>query len=294
MAKPDTSQLKLALDSAHLVALLLPRSPSYDAVASALALKLSLEQTGKTVTIACPEPMTVEFNRLVGVDSITTSFGSRNFVISFPGQTEVVDKVSYNIEAGELQLVITPKPGTIGIDHRQLKFTSAGIQAEMVIMVGVDQLSDLGQIYTDIKDFLATTKVVSLTHAQPLERYAGVQINDISSSSLCELTTVLHESLGLNLTTDSATNLLTGLETSTNHFQSNLVSASTFEAAANLYRFGGKRQDVFSSANLPTGSIPQAAQVVPSNIQGFGTDSQPVTPAPDWYEPKVFRGTNLS
>lgn len=301
MAKPDVSQLKPVLDTAKLVALLLPRSPTFDAVASALSLKLSLEQAGKTVTIACPEPMTVEYNRLIGVNSITTSFGSRNFVISFPGQTEAVDKVSYNIEAGQLQLVITPKPGTTGIDHRLLRYTSAGIQAELVITIGVDQLADLGQIYSDIRDFLPTTTVVSLSHIQPLENYTPTQIHNVGASSLSELTTHLLTDLGLHLTPDCATNLLSGLETSTNHYQSNLVTAGTFEAAALLFRQGAKRQDIFSGANLPTGSIPQAPVVQPvtptpiqSNLQGFGTDSQPVQPAPDWYEPKVFRGTNLS
>jgi hypothetical protein len=264
-------------------------------VASATAFKLSLERAGKTVTLACPDPMTVEFNRLVGVESITTNFGSRNFVISFPGQTDVVDKVSYNIESGELQLVITPKVGSLGIDYRKLKFTSAGLQAELVITVGVDLLTDLGEIYSEIKDFLPSTPVISLNHSVPAENFAKTQLFDIDAASLTEIVTHLHSQLDLSLSPDSASNLLFGLEDTTSHYQSGLVSATTFEAAATLLRAGAKRPEVFSSANLPAGSIPQAVPpTTPSNLTGFGTDSQPVTPTPDWYEPKVFRGTNLS
>jgi nicotinic acid mononucleotide adenylyltransferase len=233
--------------------------------------------------------MTVEFNRLVGVDSVTTSFGSRNFIISFPGQTEVVDKVTYNVEAGELQLVITPKLGTAGIDHRLLKFTSAGIQADLVFIIGADSLSELGSIYSDIKDFLASAKVISLTHTQPTEKFANIQIFDPTYSCLSELVTHLHSELALKLSADSASNLLFSLETLTNSYKSSLVGATTFEAAAALFRAGAHRHEIFVDTNLPAGSIPSA-----SNAQGFGTDSQPQNPSPDWYEPKVYRGTNLS
>src|SRR3989344_3035726 len=73
MARPDLSQLKALLESARLVSVLLPQNPSYDSVASGLALKLSLESLGKSVAAACPDSMTVEFNPLVGVDTLTTS-----------------------------------------------------------------------------------------------------------------------------------------------------------------------------------------------------------------------------
>src|SRR3989344_7924440 len=116
MVRPDPTTVKPLLDSSHALALLLPQNPKLDAVSSALSLKLVLEQMGKSALVVCQDAMTVEFNRLVGIDTVTHSFGGRNLVISFPGQTEAVDKVSYAVEQGELQLVITPKSGTSGID----------------------------------------------------------------------------------------------------------------------------------------------------------------------------------
>ena len=126
MARPDTKQFKNLLDSAHSVAILLPSHPGFDAVAAALSLKLSLDSSGKPTTVACSDPVTVEFHRLVAADSIVSNFGSKNLVITFPGQTEIVDKISYSLDDhGELNLVITPKADTPGIDYRRLSLQPA-------------------------------------------------------------------------------------------------------------------------------------------------------------------------
>lgn len=258
MAPVDTNQFKGLLDSARSVAILLPKSPSYDVVAAALSLKLSLDQFGKPSSVSCPDALTVEFHRLVGADTVISNFGSRNLVITFPGQTEIVDKVSYHLDdRGELNLVITPKPNTPGLDHRKLNFVSGGAQADLVILVGVKELTDLGQIYVDARDMLAQTKQFSLAGSQETVR--------------------LLETLKLPISNDAASNLLAGLEKATGNFTQD-TSGDTFEAAAILMRYGARRHDVY---NPPA-----------SNDQQQMTNDQP--PQPDWYTPKVFSGTTVS
>src|SRR3989344_407920 len=126
MATPDATQLRSLLQSSQSIAMLLPKNPKLDAVASALALRLVFTEIGKSVNVSCPEAMTVQFNQLVGVDTVSTQFGGRILIISFPDQTESVDKVSYHIESGELRLVVTPKTDSPPIDHSRLKFSPAG------------------------------------------------------------------------------------------------------------------------------------------------------------------------
>jgi c-di-AMP phosphodiesterase-like protein len=264
MAPTNAQNLKSLLDSARSVAILLPKAPTYDAVASALAFKLTLEQAGKSVLVAAPEPLTVEFNRLVGVTSITPNFGKRDLVISFPGQTEMVDKVSYNVDRGELQLVVTPKAGTPGLDPSKLKFVAGGAQADFALIVGTSTLSDLGKMYEEGKDYIDSLKHYFLTGA-----------------NLSQETTSLMAELQLPLSQDAASNLLAGLEHATNMYQVPGVSADTFETAANLMRHGAKRQEVYAPAEVVPGSVPQSDNVTPK-------------PQEDWYEPKVYKGTSLS
>ena len=226
MAKPDTNQFKGLLDSAHSVAVLLPKNPSFDAVAAALSLKLSLDQSGKPTTVACPEALTVEFHRLVGADSVSSHFGSRNLVITFPGQTEIVDKVSYNLDdKGELNLVITPKPGTPGIDYKRLNFVSGGSQADLAIVFPG----------AEIPEILAQTKQFAITGSE-----------DVA---------IVLETLKLPISSDAASNLLAGVEKATSNFTQN-TTVDTFEVAAVLMRHGARRHDTVEASSYPPGSIP--------------------------------------
>jgi hypothetical protein len=311
MARPDTSHIKTILDPARHVTILLPQAPQYDAVAAGLALRLSLDAAGKSVAVACSDPMTVEFNHLVGIDNVSTNFGARHLVISFPGQTDNVDKVSYNVDKGELQLVITPKADAPDLDHRKLKIIPGSAKTDLVILIGVEQLLELGPLYNDARSTLSATKVVSVTRNLPKENYTSYQVFDPDSSSLSELMVHVIDALGLQFHPDVATNLLAGLDKATNHFQSPIVSHSTFEMASHLLRRGARRHTPLSSSDFPTGSIPQVPYTQPqpqtqsytqsqqtqsSTSLGYGTDSQatPVKdPPPDWYEPKVYRGPML-
>jgi hypothetical protein len=171
MAKPDTTQLKNLLDTARLVSILLPQNPTYDIVASGLACKLVLEHSGRSVVVVCPDPMTVEFNRLVGVNSVVTSLGGRNLLISFAGQTEHVDKVSYNVDQGQLQLVITPKPDAPHLDPQKLQFTSGVGKFDVQLLIGVTHPDYLGPVLDQARQHLANTPGASFTHHPPQTQF---------------------------------------------------------------------------------------------------------------------------
>lgn len=252
MARLDASQFKSLLDSAHQIAILLPKTPKFDAVAAALGLKLSLEQAGKPAQVICPDSMTVGFHRLVGADTVTTSAGSKNLVITFPGQTENVDKVSYNVENGVLQLVITPKNGAVGLDARKLQFVSGGSNVDLVIIIGIGESG-----FPDAKQF------------------------HLDGDNLSELVTLLLYELHMPINPDAASNLMQGIEAASHNFTSHVVTADTFEAAAQLLRQGARRAgNVAGAAEYPDGAIP--------------ADIPPANPDPDWFEPKIYRGTTVS
>jgi hypothetical protein len=284
-------------------------------MAAALGLKVALESSGKNATVICSDPMLVEYNRLVGVDSVANIFGSRNLIISFPEQTEHVDKVSYNLDKGELQLVITPKSDAPDLDHRKLKFISGMGKTDLMILLDVARLTDLGPIYDQAQEHFQKTTLVSVSHKAGAENFTLHQFHDLEASSLSEVVTHLAESLGLNISEDAASNLLLGLEKATDNFQSPAVSASTFEAAVILMRQGAKRHQEISAADFPAGSIPAVPNIAPvshrdvvgpTSSLGYGIDSDEVmmdqkksksaekksAPA-DWYEPKIYKGPML-
>lgn len=266
---------RIDFSQSNSIAIFLPANPNFDVTASALSLKLSLEASGKTVSLICVTPMTVEVNRLVGVDTISHSFGGRNLVISFPGQTEMVDKVSYNVDNGELQLVITPKAEAPAFDPARLKFISGGVKADLVILVGVRDLSQLGNIYDEIKDQLVNLKLVYLNEDFD---YAAVCLSEIMGNLL--------KNQALPVSSDTATNLMQGLSHGSKNFSSPKLTKLTFELAAWLMGQGARPQEEISASDFPNGSIPGQLPI-----------DQPLPqaqPDPDWYEPKIYRGTTVS
>jgi hypothetical protein len=318
MAIPDTSVVKSLLDSSTKISLLLPVKPKFDAVAAALGLKLSLDLVGKSTRVVCPDPMLVEFNRLVGVETIINKFGSRNLIIAFPNQTEHVDNVSYNIENGVLQLVISPKSEAPELDHHRLRFITAAGKQDLLVTIGVTDLHELGPVYDEVKDLFQaqSSTVVSLSHTPHRDQFALYQLHDYDSISLSQIAAHTIDSLGLPLDSDSASNLLAGLEKATDSFRSAKVTVATFEIAAKLMRHGAKRATELSASDFPTGAIPTAPNVasgevgqplelapdqIPTEQQLTSTPSASPSPKtngkksapPDWYEPKIYKGPML-
>ncbi len=293
MSKPDTTKLKQLLQDAKHVMVFLPENPHFDAVSSALSLKLALISIGKNVTVLCPQEITVEFNRLVGVDTVASTFGTRHLVISFPGQTEHVDKISYNVENGELQLVVTPKATAPDLDYTKLKFIAHSNKSDLAILVGVHQLLDLGNFYHSARDFFTSTKLVSYTVDIPQENYTDHQIYDPNASSLSEITLNVIESLELRVDIDIATNLLHGLEKATDGFTNPDVTHATFETAAKLMRRGARRGKAINPDSFPAGSIPQAVEDTPVKEESVTVDPATSDASPDWFQPKVYSGNMI-
>lgn len=255
--------------------ILLPTEPSYDEVASALSLYLLLEEKS-ALTVGCPSPMLVEFNRLVGVDRIVTELGNKNLVIKFVDyKASDIEKVSYDIENGEFKLSVVPKGGMIAPSEAQMHVSYSGVSAQAVILVGGDSterfpalseksLSDAKLVHVGTRELVGGSGVGVVTLAKPF-------------ASISEVVGNLAKDEKLQPSADVATNLISGIEVGSDHFMAPEVTADTFQLVAELLRLGGVRMnDVLVAESFPAGSIPQG------------------TPPSDWFGPKVYKGTSVS
>lgn len=211
------------LKDANSVVILLPKSPSFSDVASALSLYLALQGAQKDVEIACPSDMLVEANRLVGVQDVKTKLSGRNLVISFDYVKDAIEKVSYNVENGKFNLVVVPKPGHAPLDHQSVAYSYNGVNSDIVILVGTRNTKD-------VEDLLPSQD-------QPANILALVAS---PSRTLASEVALLIASLHLIPNTDIANNLFAGLIRETENFQK--ASAADFETAAALVRSGATIQ----------------------------------------------------
>lgn len=237
-------EIQTLLDGAKEVLIALPKSPNLDKVATALSLFLALSSKGKQVKAVCSNPMTVEFNQLVGVDKITSVVNGgngRNLIISFPYQEGSIEKVSYNIENNTFNLVIEPREGYPMITPDVIRYCFGGGNIDLIITIGAASLTDLDSIYQAGQDLFSSKPIVNIDSQNHNQRFGKINIIDPNISSVSELVLYLFSQLNFQIDPDIATNLLSGITSGSQNFTSKETSITTFEAASMCLRNGAKR-----------------------------------------------------
>ena len=304
----ENSLLSL-IDSANSVLIVLPTKPYFDQIAAGLSLYLSIHDR-KEVSIYCSSPMTVGFNRLIGVNKISTELGSKNLTIKFAGyDANNIDKVSYDIDEGEFKLTVVPKTGLTAPQKEQINVSYAGVAADLVILIGGANDSHFPIL---LSDELTSAKVAHVG-TRVLDSKREVMSFAKPGSTTSELVANLIKENGLVIDADTATNLVMGVEDGSASFTSSEVTPETFEIFAYLLRSGGARvpKVKLSPMGFPPGAIPTKpfkAPVVQSPVTPVsqienqpevitpetGEETPEINPPSDWLQPKIYKGTSVS
>ncbi len=273
-------ELKTKLGTAQTVLLSIPTNPSQDVVASALALYLSIKQSGKTVSIVASSAPVVRDSHLVGLDKISEDVGGTNLVITLDVPENIIDKVTSNTEGGHLNLIIAPAKGAAPLTAQNVKFGYSGAAADLVMVIGAADLKDIGSLAEKELELFKTERIANISNQ--VGSFGAINITDPSSSN-SELVTALLKELALPLDVDIANNLMQGIESATSGLSSPNMTADTFEALAVLYRTGARR-------TVPTAPGQTARIVSDMPIIDHGTPVAPVAEAPseDWTKPKIY------
>ena len=257
------------IDSAASILVLLPVKPNFDQVAAGMTLYLSIHDT-KEVNISCPSPMMVGFNRVIGINKISSELGNKNLTIKFEGyDANNIEKVSYDIVGGEFNLTVMPKAGFVAPSQEQMNLSFSGISADLVVLVGGASDSDFPALSSQE---LVSAKVAHIGN-RVFSSNREVMSYAKPGATTSEIVGNLIKDNGLSMDPDVATNLVMGIEEGTSNFISSEVNADTFETFAYLLRSGGIRQSKtkLSPMGFPPGAIP---------TQPFGQKVTKVTPVP--------------
>jgi hypothetical protein len=286
------------LSTSKSVLILLPTNPHFDQVAAGLGLFKALKANNvvKDVSISCPTPMMVEFNRLIDVDKISSELGNKNLLISFKNYAvDDLNTVTYEIVGNEIQIKVEPKPGVLAPKQDQIDLTYSGVAADTAILIGgahdghfpilgSPELKDLKIIHVGVRDINLSVKPLSLAR---------------QASSISEIVLKLITDSNWEIDADLATNLLMGIEEGSKNFSSQETSAETFSAMAKLLQMGGKREVKRLQPDpkkFPPGSIPTRPyfglkqQTPPTQTEAFKQEAGEVPKA--WLgTPKVYKSS---
>lgn len=275
---------------------LLPQNAGQEMVAAATGLFACLKNSGKSLTLACPTPISNTAKAIPGAANITDSIGNRNLIISIKvDKRDSIDKVSYNLNEEDkiFNLVVQPKKGELPLKKEAVSFTYSGAQADLIFLIGATRFEDLGYFYENEKALFTEGKTVSVSRyaATP---FADFHISDNLSSGLAETSFELIQTLGLNLNPEAATALLIGIDAATQNLQIPNVTADTFEKVAQLMRAGGVRQisRPASPAPAPTPTTPpKVLNPTPTPLVQPSVN----TPVPqDWLAPKIYKSSDTA
>lgn len=270
------SQFKDALATAQTVLISLPQSVNYDKVAAALSLYLSLKKANKQVAIVCPRQITVEFSSLVGADQVAQKIDGKNLTITFDYLEGSVETVSYNIEGNKFNLIIQPKDGFNPPSTEKIDYSYTGAKMDLIVVVGANSLSELGEVYVKNKSLFDEGNVISLVVGSIEHQFGKINLFCEDWSTYSEvIATMIHE-LQMSIDEDIATNLLKGIERASGGFSLNKSKALTFEAVAFCLKSGAK-----------VVRPPKSQQKEP---ESNGDKTRKENPSPDWLAPKIYRG----
>jgi len=290
------SSFKSYVEGLKSVIVLLPKEVYFDQVAAGLALYLALaEKSGREVAVVSPAPMLVEFNRLVGVDKVTSELGNKNLVMRLDGyEVDHVERITSDVEEGELCLKVIPKPNAQPPKREQVAFSYTGVSAELVIMVGganekhfpaleSRDLLDVKLAHVGVSDLELSTKREVVSFARPAS-----SVSEVVGSLVQELLDELNE--------DIATNLMMGMYEGSKSFSDPAVTHETFRMAGELMKAGGRH--IPKKAEPPTMFPKGGVQMMP--MQGAAME-KPTLEKPDveqagtprsWMQtPKIYKGT---
>jgi hypothetical protein len=238
------------LASSKRVLLALSKNLSVDSLASALAMALTIQKMGKTVSVVSEGTPLVSHSHLYGVGDIKNTVptsGEGNFVIKLDGVVDpsgqmntvpALEKLDWNPEGSALNLVFHVVPGQ-RFEPTNVTYGHETSGFDLIITVDADSLDELGQIYLKNAALFSKSTIVNIDNEASNSQFGNINIVDPQASSLSEMTVQILKQIGVEMDGDIASNLVAGIYTTTHNLTQN-VNPDTFVAVATAMQAGGK------------------------------------------------------
>jgi len=223
------------------------RNPDGDSLGSMIALKLTLEKLGKTVTMACSDQAGQIFTFLPKISEILTKIDvSKDLVISVDLKNAKLKKLGYKkIEAeNKVEILITPESGRF--EESDVSSRIKGAKYDLIVSLDTPNLERLSSL-AEPADIFYEIPVVNIDHHPANERFGKVNWVELVSTSTAEILVSLIEALQKDkplIDEEIATALLTGLIYDTSSFQNINTTPKSLTVAAQLVAAGARQQEI--------------------------------------------------
>lgn len=318
------ADFKNLLPSVQNILIVLPESITDDKLAAGLSLFLSLQQTGKKVSILTADTLRVSHANLFGVGEVKNSLppnGSGNFVVTLAGvvSTEgasagavpALEKLDWYPQGADLNLVFHVLAGQ-KFEPTKISSRYEGESADLIVAVGAANPGELRSVFQENVQLLTSAPILNIDNNGNNTNFGKFDVID-PNISLSEMMWAILTFLGLPKNNDIASNIITGIYQVTANLTQG-VAAGTFMTIGEAMQAGGKvlhpQQPSDSAAKQPydLSKVFQAPVLPQTQPQVVGQTSSsqeerpsgemvssrsPEQPAPDWLTPKIYKGGSL-
>ncbi len=245
------TQLDNVLKDKKNILLLTHQHMDGDGLSAMLVLKKYLTKNkDKKVTALCYEDVPETYQFLPGINEVDLGLQTSNdFVISLKCDKAKIDKLKYSVDGDILNIVITPKEGSLKAENISTK--KAIGDYDLIFVLDAGDLDHLGVFYEENTSLFYDLPVVNIDHHPSNTGFGQVNFVDITSASTTEILYKIILEMENNskefFDEDIATLLLTGLIVDTGSFQHTNTSPKALEFAADLIDMGAHQQEIIQN-----------------------------------------------
>lgn len=240
MENNPKKQVIARLKEAQNILVTVSDNPSVDQLAAAIGFTLVMNKLDKraTAVFSGQVPSTIEF--LSPEDTIETNTDSlRDFIISL--DKAKADKLKYKVEDDVVKVFITPYKTSL--TEADLDFSQGDFNVDVVVALGVDNRDHIDQAIISHGRILHDATVIGVMAGPELVDVAGINWQDASASSLCEMLASISDSFKPGLfDSQIATAYLTGIVAETERFSNEKTSPKVMKLSAELMASGANQQ----------------------------------------------------
>lgn len=257
MAWQGTKQATEAVKRAKRTLVLAPENPSADALSAVSAVLSYLHSHNLPADAYIPGTNPDKLPAyLPEKDKIQSHLmGTRGLRISVDVTRSPIHELSYDVENGRLNIVLTPKSGEWS--SKDVVLHPGEDRYDLIVTAGCADRDTLIRSFREHADFIHRSPIINLDYDPKNEHWGPINLVDLTASSITEVAfNWFSEWDEGKIDAAVATTLLAGMMSNTQSFRSASVTPKTLDNASKLMSMGADREIIVKSLwrtrNVPT------------------------------------------
>ncbi len=242
---PKQQAVELIKQANH-VLLVTGREPNNDQLSAMVALDLILQRVGKHVSAIMTGDMP-KARQILDTKGISRDLtGIRDFIIRLDTKNVEVDKLRYETNEDNLEVIISPFSGNF--TAKDATFDYGAYKFDLVIVLGASQISRIDKILEENPTIFDGLHLINIDCHSSNENYGSVNYVEPNASSVSEMLVGIIESVAQGMIDyHVATAILTGIMAATKGFTGPNTTAKSLTISAQMMSAGAKQQAIVNA-----------------------------------------------